>query len=757
MKSSGSQSKSLVYWSIQIAIVFTLSLSFVCLWRVENAQSPATRIEYAAYSVLKKFQSFYDNLKYSIRGEIRPTQKIVILAIDEDALAQYGRWPWPRGVMAENLKQLFEFQPQVVALDIVFAEAEEVIAPGLREVLKERKLEHIVDFYDGDRALVEVISKNRSKLIMGWAAEYDCRPSFAQIRPCPMLNDANTPPLKNPLSQIPTHPTILISSPLPTLNHEKFHEVGDIFAFFNAWPDPDSIIRRTNLVMNLNGYLYPSLALATAAVARGSQPSLEFAKGGGIQNLVLQDIHIPTNARGEILINTAGGSKSFETISFSELDVASEALRPKLKDAIVFVGLTALGLQDIRSFPLGSDVPGVEAHAWMTESILSQRFLKMAEVEWVILVVLASLLTGLWLAHFGRRLGVISAMSIPLGLSALIAILDNVLFQRGFQLDLLFVALQPATLGIALISFRLIEEAREKAFVRNAFGHYLSSSVVNWVLENPDALKLGGKKQELSILFSDIRNFTTFSETQDPERLTAFLNDYMNLMTKTVVDEFHGTLDKYIGDAIMAFWGAPLVTANHAQESVKCAQAMIRALAQARPMLRERYGFDVHIGIGINSGIVTVGNMGSTSNFNYTVIGDPVNLASRVEGLSKVYGAELLITEHTLRQIRDLREFKHRLIDRVRAKGKKEAVTLYQIFADDRISNEALDAFGDAYAKYIGHDFEKAKLGFENANRLYERDMNQPDAAAGLYIKRSIEFMSHPPKDDLIGFNLRME
>jgi len=321
-----------------------------------------------------------------------------------------------------------------------------------------------------------------------------------------------------------------------------------------------------------------------------------------------------------------------------------------------------------------------------------------------------------------------------------------VLFARKHvNWDTSFLYLELGILFVLTVAAKYLEEEQNKKFIRGAFSKYVAPVIVDSILKDPSKLSLGGEKKELSILFSDIRGFTTFSEKMEPHALSTFLNDYLGIMTRIVFDH-KGTLDKYIGDAVMAFWGAPLDQPEHALNACKTAVAMMKALAENRPRWEQKYGVPVNIGIGINSGPVAVGNMGSDQNFEYTVIGDHVNLASRMEGLTKEYGIGVVTSRFTFDciQAAGLKPPAHRLLDLVKVKGKKTAVELIEIL-DRPLPEEGLKLYTEGFALYRAQKWDDAVAAFTKANELLAPSKDVPDGPCETYIERCHYFKTSPP------------
>jgi len=312
-------------------------------------------------------------------------------------------------------------------------------------------------------------------------------------------------------------------------------------------------------------------------------------------------------------------------------------------------------------------------------------------------------------------------------------------------------------LSMVSIGARYISEETQKKYIRDAFGHYISPVVVDNIIKAPGGLKLEGEKKDLTILFSDIRGFTGISEGMDPQLLAKLLNDYMTLLTEIIVEKHAGTLDKYIGDAIMAFWGAPLDQKNKAVLACKASIEMHRALDKAENMFKAKYGSRIHMGVGLHSGETIVGNMGSQKQFNYTAIGDSVNLASRLESLTKYYGVRIIISGSTFKELGDeTKHFYTRKLDIVRVRGKTEAADIYQVFINP-VASSALEVFSDAREKFISRKWDEAIKSFKEARQDFSQ-VGYEDKASMAYIEKSELFKKNPPPETWDGsLEMRVE
>ncbi len=352
-----------------------------------------------------------------------------------------------------------------------------------------------------------------------------------------------------------------------------------------------------------------------------------------------------------------------------------------------------------------------------------------------------------------ERLEAIPALLFFLAVFVCFGLFDvKFLFSRhNINLNTGFFFLEMSTIFFFTVAVKYVLEERNKKFVKTAFSRYVSPVVVDSILKDPSKLQIGGERKNLTILFSDIRGFTSFSEKMDAKSLAAFLNDYLGIMTD-IVFKFQGTLDKYIGDAVMAFWGAPLDQPKHASLASQASVEMMKALAANHDRFKNQYGVDVKIGVGVNTGNVSVGNMGSTTNFEYTVIGDHVNLASRLEGLTKEYRASIVTSRFTFDGIAQVGETPplHRTLDFVKVKGKKNAVELIQIFDQD-YPREGMDFFEQGRQLYLKKQWDQAIGKFKAASEIVSKSKGVADGPSEIFIERCQAFKENPPASDWDG------
>ncbi len=545
---------------------------------------------------------------------------------------------------------------------------------------------------------------------------------------------------------------------------EAYLESAEYIGFFNATPDDDGVMRALPVVFRYKDRLFPSLSLSVATQAVGASPLLvgnSFSQQGLLQVAIPTEdgglLEIPVDDRGKLLINYLGPSKPFDLndpadqrgvfprISLSDIR-RNEFDKELVKGRVVLVAVTAIGTFDQRVTPFTSLAPGVETHAAAVQSMLTGNALRRL-VGYVQIEMLLALLVALGGIFVLPRVGVVPGVLLTFGLSVGWVLIDFYgLFRESMWFHQLPLQMQIWASWAGIFTLGYLTEGREKAQLKKEFSTVLAPTVVDQLLKNPELAGLGGDEREMTVMFSDIRGFTTMSEKMSPEGLTQFLNEYLTPMTDILM-QHQGTLDKYMGDAIMAFWGAPMRQPDHAAKACVAALDMLDRLAELRERWRAEGKPAIDIGIGLNTGLMRVGFMGSERMRNYTLLGDNVNLGSRLEGINKQYATNIIVSEYTFNAAKA--EVHGRVVDLVRVKGKHEPVTIYELVG--RGANpagrllEKLELFNEGLRLYRNREFEKAR-------DLFTRGVTEfADGTAGVYVDRCSYFMADPPGENWDG------
>jgi len=766
-------------WLLQLPFVGLFSFLFWVSETGVQGQLHNKFLREKVYPGLTRINGVFTDNKFKLRGS-RPTQnKIVVVEVDSSTLEVVGRWPWHRDSTGFLIDKVFEAGAKVVGLDIIFPEPDKRVSDELAQELKKHKLAKLVDQFETDFVLEDVIKRHKDNLVMGFASESACQPLYSATEDCPITNPdalATHPEgfekfaFTHFKTVVPFEPTKtpVLSMPLYIGNIPIYNSVAKHTAYLNNPQDPDGVNRRTSLLMLADGKAYPSLALEMARVGLGEDLSVSFDEKHRVKTLgfAKSGRMIPITPTGAMEINFRGPSRTFHYVSAMEIMGESDTLedpvnrklagmskRELLKDAYVLIGVSAIGAFDLRNFPYESGVPGVDGHANILENLLSgDPMVPGSGGAGTVIILLLMTAGALGFGYATQKLEAVPALGLFAGIFAAVAIIDTkLLFGHNMNWNMSYLFMELISIFVFTLAAKYVMEENNKKFLRAAFTKYVAPAVVDSILKDPTKLSLGGEKRELTILFSDIRSFTTFSEKMDAKQLAAFLNDYLGIMTN-IVFSHGGTLDKYIGDAVMAFWGAPLDQKDHAVNACKAAQAMMVAMYQHKDRFKSQYGIDVAIGIGLNSGVVNVGNMGSENNFEYTVIGDHVNLASRLEGLTKAYATTIVTSRFTFDCVKASghAEPKSRVLDFVKVKGKKKAVELLEI-ADREYNPEGIKAWNEGQELYRSQRWDEAIAKFKRSAELLATAPGVLDGPSGVFIERCEDFKKAPPEKDWDG------
>ncbi|MGZ8220828.1 MAG: CHASE2 domain-containing protein [Methylobacter sp.] len=698
-----------------------------------------------------------ENILYDLR--LRTTvvntvdPRIVIIDIDEESLAKEGRWPWRRDKLAYLVDMLFDYyNVKLLGFDVVFSEPDTSAGVELLEQLAAGPLQKDAGFLSTLETMRPQLSyddmfakslENRPVVLGYFASHITEKTPEVGALPAP-LAAAN---------ELPFSP-LLIKEKSYAANLPKLQTAAMSGGFFNnPNVDEDGVYRRLPLLINYNHQVYEALSLALFRTLLG-KPEVKFITGEGygksnidshLEGLEIEGFHIPVDQSSTLLVPYRGRQGSFSYISATDVLNGVTGVE-KLKDKIVIVGTSAAGLLDLRVTPVQNVYAGVEVHANILSGLLDQTI--KSRPSYILAIELAELLLICLLAIFAFP-------RLPVFLSA---ILFSVLLIGGiafnfycwavWNIDTLLAT--PITLLIGLygiqIFFGFFFESRKKKQMGNMFGQYIPPELVEQMSQSDEEFSLKGESREMTVLFSDVRGFTTISEGMEPQELCDLINDILTPVTR-VIHEHKGTIDKYIGDAIMAFWGAPMHNPQHASQAVKAGLAILQALKTIQKDFKAKGWPEVDIGIGLNTGKMSVGNMGSQFRIAYTVMGDAVNLGSRLEGLTKQYGVKMIVSESTLQAAP---EFTYRELDKVRVKGKHKPIAIYEpLDVTENISPEQLqllDLLNQGLYGYRQQQWAAAQTIFEQLS-----EQNPHDKLYSIYLERIAYYLESPPEADWDG------
>jgi adenylate cyclase len=652
-------------------------------------------------------------------------ERIVILDIDERSLGEIGRWPWSRNVMAELVDKLFDrYGVKLVGFDVVWAERDASSGIDVLDELARSRLKEVAAFQSAYATLREDLdfdgrfaaSLRGKPVVLGYYFSRDERAVRANAIPEPVLPKGAMGGRRLELT-----PWTGYTGNLPI-----YLKNAAAAGHFNPLPDIDGVMRRVPMILEFEGAYYESLSLAMVraflGLETGKPPQVEPGfppqKTAGLEWLKVGELTIPVDETASALIPYRGRSGSFAYVSLA--DVIKDRVPPeRLKGRIALVGATAPALFDLRSTPVDSVYPGVEIHANLIAGMLDRdlkqkpRYVQGAEVVLLLIGGVAlslaiPLLSAAW-----------ASAAAALGLLLITAF--NVLLWQYADMVLPLAAsiLMTAGLYTMNMAYGYFVESRSKRQFAELFGQYVPPELVDKMAEDPGRYNMEPRSAELTILFSDVRGFTSISEALKPEELREYINEYLTTMSAIIRSKYRGTLDKYIGDAIMAFWGAPMEDPQHARNGVLAALEMQKECAALNERFAARGWPTLKIGVGVNSGRVRVGDMGSQVRRAYTAMGDAVNVASRLEGRTKGYGVGVLVGEATRTAVPDVL---FREVDRIKVKGKDEAVMIYEpLGLQSELGDsmrEELRLWGQTLRAYRAQQWDQCDVNLLNLQRM---------------------------------------
>jgi len=716
-------------------------------------------------------------------GATPPDPRIVIVEIDQKSQEVLGKWPFPRSNFATMLDVLREDGAKVVAFDVTFDKPDRTADPvrALWAQLEERKnageaidpkleseVRALAARYDADAKFAQSLQKFGPVVLGNFFLtadqltgidpktldQYDELIEWFSIGRNALHQESGKEDFAELVARYRRDDLSFAANVanIPVLANPDNSEKNTI-GFFNEPSDPDGVVRRSLLVLpfgrskDINDWqMYGSLEVQAVRLylgVRSDQVTVQFDQTGVVRIDFGTALYLRTDTTGRTLINYHGPKRTYPYRSVA--DVVQRKVEPgTFKDKIVLVGASATGIADLRTPPYGeNDYPGVEIHANVIDNMLHENFLVRGAKQQLldgILIVILGVPLGIWMALVSPRWMWFGAfLFVPL------VGVDYWAFLHGWWLNFTVPALTLASNVLLVSLYRSLFEEKEKRRVRSAFGQYLSPEVIRRLLVNPRLVD--PKKTEITVMFSDIRGFTTISEKLDAQDLALFLNQYLSDMTSLVFDH-QGTLDKYIGDAVMAFWGAPFEEPGHAGKACNTALKMMARVREMQKKWEAEGKPHLDIGIGLNTGLASVGNMGSALRYGYTALGDSVNLSSRLEGLNKDYGTHILVNETTYAAAQE-DGFVFRELDLIRVKGKLQPVTIYEligragessIYGTTNEVGERLELFRLARALYSQRQWADAQKGFQAI-----LDRWPDDGPSRAYWKRCQDYLFEEP------------
>jgi len=691
-------------------------------------------------------QAYDARLKMTLPKHV--DKQVVIVDVDEKSLAAIGQWPWNRNILAKINDALFDYYKiNAIGYDIVFAEKDIDEGTKLLEQMAQGSLKqnsafitqysNVISSLQHDHLFAESL-KNR-KTVLGFVM--DTNTIKGLLPPAISLLDKNT------IENLPLNKTNGFTANLANLQNQA-HSAG---FFDNALIDDDGVFRRVPLLQIYNNQLHQSLALAlTRTATHSTEIKMLVEEGRDGSEIILEWINtgkhnIPVDHLSGVLIPYIGRQHSFDYISAT--DVLNKTVEvTKLKNKIILFGSSAPGLLDLRTTPLETAYPGVEIQANIIQGILDKRILHAPGytqgAEFLLIFIFGLILTF--------TLPTLSALASSLIILSSIVLLIATNFYAWTVEQLVLPIAAPVLLVLLLFALQMTYgffiESRAKRKLTHLFGQYVPPTLVLEMSKQMEKINLDGEIRHMSVLFTDIRGFTSISENLEAKELTHYVNAFLTPITR-IIHQNRGTIDKYMGDAVMAFWGAPLEDKQHARHALDAALAIVEQMKILREEFTEKQWPEIYIGIGINTGKMNVGNKGSEFRVDYTVLGDAVNLGSRLEGLAKIYDVDIITSEYTKHAVP---EYEYRELDRVRVKGKNKSVTIYQPLGLSTTISESekklLQQFHLSIKSYRMQDWDTAERELLALKRREpEREIYQT------YLNRIAHFRKKPPEKNWDG------
>jgi adenylate cyclase len=707
--------------------IFIFSAFSIFMAYLERELPPNSPIKRATSYTAFFEDRFYDvRMRMTLDKEARD-ERLVLAAIDDHTLNTIGIWPLPRTTWVTFMDQMAEFGAKVVAFDVFFSE-NALSCPG----------------ESPDQAFSDAIARFQStpgsKVILPYSLNNSEDRGFEEL-PDIMYNFIMDTVQTAGSNLVPNYRIGRRVFPIETLL-----DADPALAIIETTADLDGIFRHYKIAANVDELYFPSYSLQAYELYTGDRPSLHIPEVGS-PRLRLETGDLNLNIRGETKIRWFGDHRQFEIISLNDILTAEpddEDMRRRLEGKIIYIGSTAFGAHDLRHTPIDSMMPGVFFHMNMTHMLLTGNFFKRVDASniysWVILLAGTALI--LIVMFFGNAIvDLFTMLALVVGLF----LYDTyVLLPQGYEIKLFFCLFSIAMTYSWQTFLNFYMTSKEKNKIRGTFSSFVAPAVVDQMLANPDMVRVGGQRKNITVFFSDVRDFTSISEKLSPEELANLLNGYMGVMTDIIFDN-NGTLDKYIGDAIVAFWGAPLDVPDHAYQGVCSAIKMVEALPELNKKFKELGFPELEHGMGLNTGECSVGNMGSDKIFSYTALGDNMNLGARAEALCKFYGVEINITEFTLNAIREeLRaNLRYRILDKVRVKGKEQAVSLYEVFHPSHPLYNEVDVVKRYHEAFDCYQQTKFQEAVDILKELLEKFPEDP--SFNRVLKMCQDFIELPP------------
>jgi adenylate cyclase len=682
-----------------------------------------------------------------IDPRVKTARPVTIVDIDEKSLAKLGQWPWPRTRIADLVTNLTKLGAVAIAFDVIFSEPDrlnpETAADTFRNLDEDAKTK-LRALPSNDQLLADAM--RRSRVVLGESGLPEAIAELDKTIPVTGVATLGGDPQR-----------FMFNFPGLLRNTHVLESAAGGHGLLTINPERDGIIRRVPMIMLAQGQTMPSLSFEMLRLATGTDTIIVRSDVAGIKSVAVKGFEVPTDRKGQLWVHFAPYDP---TLYVSADDVLGGRVAPEMiARKLVLIGTSAVGLNDIKTTPVSAAMPGVEIHAQVLEAALTKSLLAQPPYG-PLLEFGAAFLFGILVIIFAPQFGPVTLVVVG-AMFATVLVGTSWYFyaQHRLLVDFTYPLMSTTAIYLTLIFASFVREQAQRRQIRSAFSQYLSPALVEQLAQSPERLVLGGEERELTIMFSDVRGFTTISESfkSDPQGLTALMNRFLTPLTNAILAR-KGYIDKYMGDAIMAFWNAPLDDKEHQLNACNAALDMlerIEVLNAQREVEAKEGGyafFPINVGVGLNTGACTVGNMGSDVKFNYSVLGDSVNLASRLEGQSKEYGFPIIVGSKTALAVKD--EFAILELDFIMVKGKKEPEVIYAIAGREdtahsgrfqRLRNLTIEML----ACYRNRDWYGALEAIERGRKT--DDAHALEHLYDLYEARLRSYLENPPPEDWNG------
>ncbi len=682
-----------------------------------------------------------------IEPRVKTARPVTIIDIDEKSLAKFGQWPWPRTRIADMIINLSRLGAAAIAVDVLFPEPDRLNPDAVADTMRyldDATRSRLRALPSNDQILADAIK--HSRVVLGETGLGSVNPELDKSFPVTgvaMLGQDPQP--------------FMFDFPGLLRNVKPLEEAAAGRGLLTIRTERDGIVRRVPMMLLAQGAMMPSLSFEILRVVTGTPTIIVKSEAGGIKSVGVRGFEVPTDRNGQLWVHFARQDPS---IYVSAADVLDNNIPvDKVDHKLVLIGTSAVGLNDIKTTPVSSAMPGVEIHAQVLEAALTKSLLSRPNAI-IVLELLAAIVLGILVIIFAPMFGPVGLVAIG-ALFATLVIGTSWYFytQQRLLIDPTYPLLSTTAVYLTLIFSSFVREQRQRKQVRGQFAQYMSPVLVEQLAQSPERLVLGGEEREMTIMFSDVRGFTSISESykHDPQGLTALMNRFLTPLTNAILAR-KGYIDKYMGDAIMAFWNAPLDDDQHELNACEAAVDMLERIEELNK-LREQEALDggqayfpLNVGVGLNTGIGVVGNMGSDLKFNYSVLGDSVNLASRLEGQSKEYGFPIIVGSKTALAVKE--KFAILELDFIMVKGKKEPEVIYAIAGREdtaqsgrfqRLRNLTIEML----ACYRSRDWVGALEAIERGRKT--DDAHSLELLYNLYEARIQDYQGNPPPQDWNG------